>query len=150
MAGMGKWLTENWFTLLNAVGVVGGLFFTSISLRSETKTRKISNLLIMTSNHREVWKELLNRPHLARVLDESVDVSKQPITPEEWKFVSFVVLHTSSMYEALKDELVTKQQGLRRDVAAFFSLPIPKAVWEETRPFQNDDFAAFMESCTEQ
>ena len=147
---MGKWLTENWFNLLNAVGVIAGLFFTAISLRSETKTRKISNLLTMTSNHREVWKELLNRPHLARVLDASVDVAKQPVTPEEWKFVNFVVLHTSSMYEALKDELVTNQHGLRRDVGTFFSLPIPHAVWERTRLFQNEDFAVFVESCREE
>jgi len=32
------------------------------------------------------------------------------------------------VYEALKDELVTKQEGLRRDVKAFFSLPVPNTV----------------------
>jgi hypothetical protein len=45
MGDMGslRWLTENWFTLLNVVGVIGGLFFTGYSLRSETKTRRIAN-----------------------------------------------------------------------------------------------------------
>jgi hypothetical protein len=36
---------------------------------------------------------------------------------------------------------------LRRDVAQFFSLPIPRAVWEKTKVTQNDDFVAFVESC---
>ena len=47
MGDMGSlhWLAQNWFTLLNAIGVVGGLLFTGHSLRSETKTRRIANLL---------------------------------------------------------------------------------------------------------
>jgi hypothetical protein len=57
-----------------------------------------------------------------------------------------VISHTSSVYEALKDELVTRQEGLRQDVRAFFSLPIPNAVWIKTKLLQNQDFAAFIES----
>jgi hypothetical protein len=144
---MGEWLAANWFTILNSVGIVGGLVFTAVSLRSETKTRKISNQLAMTANHREVWKELLHRPELARVVDPSADVTKQLISPVEQAFVNMVVLHTSSVYEALKNELVVKQQGLRRDVGLFFSLPIPRFVWEKIKLFQNADFVAFVEKC---
>jgi hypothetical protein len=50
------------------------------------------------------------------------------------------------VYEALKDELVIKQEGLRRDVRMFFSLPVPKAVWTKTKLLQNQDFAAFIDS----
>jgi hypothetical protein len=50
------------------------------------------------------------------------------------------------MYEALKDELVREQEGLRRDVKEFFSLPVPRAVWTKTKLLQNQDFAAFIES----
>jgi len=142
-----RWIVENWFTALSAIGVVGGLYFTAVSLRSETKTRKIANLLAMTANHREVWKEIFHSPELARVVDSSADVAKQSITPEEQAFVNMVVLHISSVYETLKDELVIKQEGLRRDVGLFFSLPIPRAVWEKTKLFQNQDFVAFVEKC---
>ena len=58
-----------------------------------------------------------------------------------------VVNHISSVYESLKDELVTKQEGLRQDVRSFFSLPLPKAVWEKTKIFQNQDFVKFVEMC---
>ena len=147
MGNMKGWLVENWFVLLNAVGVVGGLLFTAISLRSETKTRRIANLLTITAHHREVWKEFLNHPELARVLDASADLIRQPITREEEIFTNFIFLHISGAYYAMKDELVIKLEGLRRDVAQFISLPIPEKIWEKTKLLQNDDFVKFVEAC---
>ncbi len=52
--GILRWLAENWFTLLNVIGIVGGLFFTGHSLRSETKTRRVANLLSLTQAHRDI------------------------------------------------------------------------------------------------
>lgn len=147
MGSMAEWLIANWFTLLSAVGVIGGLFFTAFSLRSETKTRRIGNLLTITANHRELWKECIRRLELRRVLDASPDLAKQPITRAEELFVTMVVLHISSVYHALNDELVVKLEGLRRDVAQFMSLPIPRAIWDKVKVVQNDDFVAFVEAC---
>jgi len=145
--GIGEWLSQNWFDLFSSVGIIGGLWFTAVSLRSETKTRRVANLLTITANYREVWKEFFRSPELARVIEPSADVAKQPVTPAEEFFVSMVISHISSMYEALKDELVTKQEGLRRDVGSFLSLPIPQAVWKTVKIFQNADFIAFVEKC---
>lgn len=117
------------------------------SLRSETKTRRVANLLTITANYREVWKEFFHSAELIRLIDPSADVVKKPVTPAEKYFVNMIISHTSSMYEALKDELVTKQDGLRRDVGSFLSLPIPQAVWEKTKVFQNADFVAFVGKC---
>ena len=144
--GIGEWISQNFFNILSAAGIIGGLWFTAVSLRSETKTRRVANLLTITANHQEVWKEFFGKPELARVIEPSADVEKQPVTPVEEFFVHMVISNTSSMYEALKDELVTKQDGLRRDVKSFFSLPIPKAVWTTTKLLQNQDFAAFIDS----
>ena len=143
---MAPWLADNWFELFSSIGIIGGLWFTAVSLRSETKTRRVANLLTITANHREVWKEFFISPELARVIDPSANVAKMPVTPAEDFFVHMIISNTSSMYEALKDELVTKQEGLRRDVKSFFSLPVPKAVWNTTKLLQNQDFAAFIES----
>jgi len=144
--GFVKWMAENGFNLFSSAGIIGGLWFTAVSLRSETKTRRVANLLTITANHREVWKEFFHSPELARVIKPSADVSKQPVTPAEEFFVHMIISNTSSIYEALKDELVTKQEGLRRDVKSFFSLPVPNAVWQGTKLLQNQDFAAFIES----
>jgi hypothetical protein len=142
-----RWMADNWVTMLNAVGVVGGLFFTAAALHSQTETQRVANLLTITANHREIWKEFFRRPELARVLESSVDLTIESIAPEERIFVNMVTLHTSSVFESLKNELVTKQEGLRCDVWWFFSLPIPQAVWEKTKLLQNDDFVEFVESC---
>ncbi len=144
--GAWEWISQNWFDLFSTAGIIGGLLFTAISLRSETKTRRVANLLTITANYREVWKEFFQWPELVRVIDPLADVVKQPVTPDEEFFVNMVVSHTSSVYEALKDELVIKQEGLRRDVKSFFSLPVPKAVWQRTKLLQNQDFAAFIDS----
>jgi len=142
-----QWIADNWVNLLNAVGVVGGLLFTATSLRAGAKTQRIANLLTITTNHREIWKHFSSRSELARVLDPAADVTAKPVTPDEAEFVNFVILHLSSAYYAMKDGIVIKLEGLRRDVCSFFSLPLPHAVWEKSRIFQNDDFIEFVESC---
>ena len=142
-----NWLLAHWFDLIETIGVVGGLWFTAVSLHSETKTRRIANLLTITANHREIWKEWLNNPKLARVRNAGVDTAKRPVTDAERVFVTSVILQMSSVFHAMSDQLVVKVEGLRRDVAQFLSLPIPREVWEKIKVFQNDDFVAFVESC---
>ena len=144
---IGKWVSQNWFNLFSTVGIIGSLWFAAIALRSETKTRRIANLLTITANHREIWKEWLNNPKLARVRDAAANTVKQPVTDAERVFVTFVILHMSSVFHAMSDQLVVKVEGLRRDVAQFFSLPIPREVWEKIKVLQNDDFVTFVESC---
>lgn len=142
-----RWAGENWFDILSAVGIIGGLFFTALSLRSESKTRKVANLITLTASHREIWKEFYRRPELARVLNPSLDLAGQGVTPAEEEFVKFVILHLSTVYYAMKDELLMKLDGVRRDACAFLSLPLPQAVWERIKAFQNEDFVAFVEEC---
>lgn len=144
--GNASWISQNWFDLFSAVGIIGGLWFTAVSLRSETKTRRIANLLTITTNHRELWKEFLNNPELSRVLDHSANVAKHPVTQSEEFFVSMIINHVNSVYYAMNDELLMKLEGLRRDIRHVFSLPIPKVVWTKVKPLQNLDFVAFIES----
>lgn len=146
MGDMAQWLTENWFELFSSVGIIGGLWFTAISLYSETKTRRVANLLTITGNYREIWKEFFTSPTLARVIDPAADVAKHPVTPTEELFVGLIISHINSVFYASNDDLVVKWKGLRRDVGLFFSLPVPKAVWNTTKLLQNQDFAAFIES----
>lgn len=144
---MGGWIAQNWFNILSALGIIGSLLFTSVSLRSETKTRRISNLLVLTQNHRELWSELFSHPRLARVLEPKADISKQPITVEEGYYVNMIIQHLNSAFEATKSGLVIKPEGVTEDVRWLLSLPIPRAMWEKLRPLQNDDFVAFVEAC---
>ena len=145
--GIGEWFSNNAISLLSTFGIVGSFFLAAKSFHSAAKTRRISNLLSITANHREVWKVFVNDKSLTRVLAAKADTSKQPITEAEKAFVSLVIAHISSVYYAMNDQLVVNLDGLRRDIVQFLSLPIPREVWEKIKVLQNDDFVAFVESC---
>src|ERR1017187_5898284 len=148
--GVEELISQNWFDLFSSAGIIGGLWFTAVSLHSETKTRRVANLLAITANYREVWKEFFRSPELARVIDPAADVAKQPVTPAEEIFVGLIISQMGSVYYATNDELLIKLEGSRRDMGLFFSLPVPKAVWTKSKLLQNQDFAAFIESSLKQ
>lgn len=145
--GFWGWFSNNAFNLISVVGVICSLCFTAFSLRSETRTRRISNLLAVTANHREVWSTFLVHKDLARVRDARADLSAAPVTDAELIFVNMVIQHVNSVYQAMNDQLFVKLEGLRRDIAEFFSLPIPSNVWEKVKMTLNDDFVEFVDGC---
>ena len=73
-------IIENTLPLLESAGIIGGLFFTSWSLRIDAKVRRVQNLLTLTAHHREIWNELYKIPTLKRVVDPKADIAKQPIS----------------------------------------------------------------------
>lgn len=97
------------------------------------------NILTITNNRENIWKHFYARPDLVRVIDSSADLGKKPITAAEEEFINSVILHINSAYYAMRDVKVVKLEGLRWDVGAFMSLPLPRAVWEKTKKFQNVD-----------
>ncbi len=144
--GIREWFTENWFNIFSSAGIMGSFWIGIAALRSETKTRRVANLLTVTVNYREIWKEYYANPQLARVLDASANVTEKPVTPEKELFVGQIIFHISNVFYAMKDDLFVAQDGSRRDIAQFFSLPVPKAVWAKTKLLQNQDFAAYIDS----
>jgi hypothetical protein len=145
--GFPGWVAEHWFDLLQSIGIIAGLLFTAYSLRSATKTQRVTNLLAITESHREVWTEFYSRPELKRVLDKRASLQQKGIGREEEIFVNLVIFHLNSVFYARKSGLMFKLEGLRRDIRWFFSLPIPRMIWEKSKMLQNDDFVAFVESC---
>lgn len=140
------WLAENFTTFLNAAGVIGGLLFTALSIRGETKARRIGNLLMLTEHHRDLWTRIYERPELLRVLKEDVDLSQQSITEEEEIFVNLLILHLHSVYQAIRAGTFMKPEGLQQAIRWLYSRPIPRAVWEKLRPLQDRDFVRFFET----
>jgi hypothetical protein len=141
------WISDHWFDLLQSGGIVAGLFFTAAALRLDEKTQRTANLIEITTQHRELWSELYTQPELARIRDVSVDLKSAPITPAETLFVSLLILHVNSAYQAMKNGMYMKPQGLQTDIQQCFSKPIPKAIWEQSKGLQDSDFVAFVEKC---
>jgi len=143
--GIFQWASENWFSLIQTLGIIAGLAFTAASLRADTKTRQVSNLLIITGQHREIWKEFYRRPELSRVLEHDPDLEARPLSNDEELFVRLLILHLAGTFEATRDNVYLKPEGLERDVQFFFSLPIPKTVWNKFKVFQNTGFVQFID-----
>lgn len=144
---MGEWLAQHWFDLLQSLGIVGGLIFTGVVLRLDIRSRRITNLIDLTQGHREIWSQFGKRPELRRVIDPKVDIAKTGVTDAERIFVTLVIVHLNSVYHALDDALSIRPDHLREDVRSLFSLPVPRAVWEQVKPMQDRKFAVFVETC---
>jgi hypothetical protein len=145
--GFLHWVDGNWFTLLQSLGIAGGLLFTAASHRLDAKARRTANLIEITKEHREIWTELYSRPELARISDASVDLEATPITSEEELFIGLLIFHLNSAYHAMRNGLYMKPDGLEKDVAQFFSRPIPRAIWERVRTFQDAELIRFVDAC---
>jgi hypothetical protein len=143
---MGDWFGQHWFVLLQSVGIIGSLLFTAVTLREDTKTRQVANLITITGHHREIWTQLYRRPELARVLDPHVDLQREPVRVEEALFINLLILHLRSVFHAVKQGLYLKPEGLGKDIAWFFSLPIPKLIWERNKAVQDEAFACFVDA----
>ena len=145
-----SWVENNWFQLLQTVGVVGGLVFTGISIRQSTRARKASDLLALTDQHRELWNEVYSRPGLERVFAPQADLLGKPISITEERFLNEVIVHFQMGWQLATSGSLLTLDAMKADVNAFFTLPLPRAVWEATRVGRDPEFVRFIESCREE
>jgi len=144
MSTIAHWLLHNGHNLLETAGILGGLIFTSLSFRNDTKSRKVATLISLTAQHRDIWEELYSKPELRRVLDAKIEADAAP-TEEERKFVNSIILQAHCVFRASQlGELMTLG-GLAKDIGQFFSLPLPANVWSAVKRFHDADFVEFIE-----
>jgi hypothetical protein len=144
---LSAWFTNHWFTVLQSMGIVGGLLFTGLALRLDAKSRRISNLIDLTDAHREIWSQLLRRPDLNRVLDASPELKGAAVSIPERIFVVLLITHLNCVYHSLEAKLSVKPEELRRDIRRLFARPIPRAVWAQVKSVQDGEFVQFVEAC---
>ena len=139
------WIREHGFDLVGVVGIIASLGFTALSFRKDERSRRIGNLLALTSAHRDIWSQLFSRPELARILETDPDLIRTPVTNEEALFVTFLLLHLNATWQAMEEGVFRPRQAVARDIRWFFSRPIPRSVWEKSKAFQDADFVRFVE-----
>src|SRR5437763_12845497 len=131
MAGFEEWLTNNWFSLLQSLGIICGLLFTATSIRRDTAARRASDLLSLSERHQDLWSELYRRPELSRIRRKEVDLLGEPVTAAEAEFLRLVFVHFHVGWLLVKRGGLIQMRALKEDVRTFFSLPIPRTVWKE-------------------
>lgn len=139
------WLKENWFSLAQCVGIVGGLLFTGLSLRRDTKARRASDMLALSEHHRDLWGEAHRRPELRRIMEAEVDFVAAPITFFEEQFLFVVITHFQTGWHLARSGSLLSLEVLSEDAGWFFNLPIPRTVWSATKGGRDSKFVRFIE-----
>lgn len=147
MSAFYAWLNGNWFSLLQSVGIVGGLIFTALSLRGDTRSRKVGYLLALKEEHRVLWSEMHNRPELGRVMAEEIDLVKCPITVAEERFLNLVIVHFHTGWQLAIAGAAHSLDVMAADVRGFFTLPLPLIVWNQSKGNRDPKFVSFVEGC---
>ena len=140
------WNGQNWLALIQTAALGGGLLFTGIAVLLDARARRIGNLIQLTQQHRDLWERLFMQSEVARILDPAVDPNKSPVTAEEETFVIFLILHLNNTYDATRAGFYQRLHGLRKDTERFFSLPIPRVVWDKVKDLQDESFVRFVET----
>lgn len=142
---MEAWFGKHWFDFFQSAGILGALIFNVVGLREQATAHRVSNLITLTQQHREIWREYLRRPDLHRVLQPKVDLIGKPTTPTEETFVKFIIVHLVTAYKASRLDETEELGRIGDDAREFFSLPIPAAVWKTFRGVQSEEFVQFVE-----
>ncbi len=141
------WFSEEVFRFVQTVGLVASLGFTALVVFREDRSRRVANLLALTTAHREIWGQLHRQPELARILEPGVDLERAPVTNPEAVFVTFLLLHLSATFRAIRLGMFSTRQALDRDIRWFLVLPIPRTIWDRSKDLLEPDFVAFVDSC---
>jgi hypothetical protein len=143
MAGFLSWVQTNWSSAIGAAGIIGGLYFTAASFSHDAKAKEVANILTLGEQHRELWNEAHQREDLKRIFLTRVDA--RPVSVAEEEFLNIVFVHFETGWQMARAGTVLTCSVLARDIRAFFSLPLPRLVWEKTKSARNPRFVRFVE-----
>ena len=147
MDAFGIWIQANWFSFLQGVAIVCGLFFTALASIREARSRHIANILSLSGLHRELWAEVHRRPDLQRIVQETADLVQHPISLAEEEFLNLVLVHFYTGWQLARLGTGVSMDVLQKDVQSFFARPIPRAIWQKTKGERDVRFVRFIEKC---
>lgn len=139
--GLFAWLGHFWFEIIQSATSGTELF----TRRRERIYQSITNRIIFTQRHSELWRRHASNPDLHRVKRENVDLSITPVTLKENQFVTEVINHFSDCFEAHTRGVFNMPEAISFDIKTFFALPIPEVVWSTNQKFHDRKFIAFVE-----
>jgi hypothetical protein len=129
--------------VIQSIGIVGSLLLASFALRVSARTARVQSLLTITSSHREIWRAVAAKPELSAALADDADPAA--MTGEQRQFVREVILHLAACFEAARLGSLPVMEHMDSDVQQLLSRPVPRAVWNELKPYQNSRFVSFVE-----
>ena len=146
MVGFSSWVNENWFNVVQTAGVVGSLLMAAGAASREAKAREIENILTLSEHHRSLWGAIGGKPEFQRIFNRNTETLTKPVTMNEELALNEIFAHYLTGWRVASAGGITTLRELSDDVADFFSLPIPRAVWERTKKHRNRRFVRFVQN----
>src|ERR1041385_1919483 len=94
--GIFGWVQNYWAEILQSVSTGTELF----GCRKDRIFQSVSNRIIFTERHRELWGHQASNPKLSRIKLEKVDLEYQPLTLVELEFLEKVFHHFADCFHA--------------------------------------------------
>ncbi len=142
-------LTKIWVndpaSIVKLILIAIGTLLAIVTIRRNTNSTKVSNLLAITQGHRDIWSKAMDDPDISKILNTEFDISS--ITPKQKMFINFIIMHFSASFEAEKKGALIEVEQLKLDARNFFNLPAPNHVWNNNQKFQNKRFRKFVNKC---
>jgi len=145
MGALSSWVDGNWFNVIQTVGIIGSLWLAMRAANRDARAKEIENLLSLSQHHRELWKEVPQRKDLKRIFQVDTNVLSTPATVAETEFLNLVIVHFQTGWWIARAGGMTTLKEINSDIRDFFSLPLPRAVWEKTKVCRNQRFVRFVE-----
>lgn len=141
---MADFILANWFSLVQSIGIIATLLLTTTMLRRQMNQTRVSNSLLVTQHHREIWSLTFENDALKRVFDKEADIQATPITEQERMFVNLIFLHMSASFKAIQAQAIYPVDGMAEDLIDILSHPIPFQVWSDMKPYHDKIFVNFV------
>lgn len=138
------WLQENWIDLAQTAVIIVALWVAAKQLYLNNAINKYRVHMDIVKSHREIWSQIILDENLSRIAEETLDLTKSPITKPEKKFTIFLILHVSTLFSASKRRFLSISEEDKEDIKGLFALPIVKKVWSEIKDLYSNKFVKFI------
>lgn len=140
--GIFGWVQDYWAEILQSVSTGTELF----GRRKDRIFQNVTNRIIFTERHRQLWERQASDPKLSRIKLETADLEHRPLTLVELNFLEEVFHHFADCFHAKENGVFKMPEAISLDIKTFFALPLPKAGWERSKKFQDRAFVVFVET----
>lgn len=141
-------MAAHWFDIVQSIGIISSLLLGGWMARRSFQANRVSNYLLLTQYHREIWSLTLNTEKYDSITSAKKELWHQPITNDESIFLTFVFLHVSCAYELSRTSSLIQIENVAEDLRGLLIAPKARRHWEETKRFHNASFVRFVDSCT--
>lgn len=150
MAGFISWFQANWATFIGTIGAIIGACFTVAAFRQTAEKADRDEYAHLADQHQVLWKEAREREDLVRICQPQADLEAKPLTIVERLFLNEVFVYFETGWNLARRNTILEMETYTTDVQNFFSLPLPRAAWEQSEGGRNKKFVRFVEKALRQ